>query len=183
MDWYSLFKFLHVMAAILWLGGGFAMLLVSILADRAGDDETLMVMLRTTDKLGLRLFVPASIATLASGLVLTSLWTGFSDLWVVIGLCGYAAAFLTGILVLKPSFEKLAAMLAADGMTPAAIAFGRRMIRIVKFDFVIMIVVVADMVLKPTAHDIATLGAMAVVVVGGASLTFASAPRTKPAAA
>ncbi|MES0185980.1 DUF2269 domain-containing protein [Mesorhizobium sp. C386A] len=95
MDWYSLFKFLHVMAAILWLGGGFAMLLVSILADRAGDDETLMVMLRTTDKLGLRMFVPASIATLASGLVLTSLWTGFSDLWVVIGLCGYAAAFLT----------------------------------------------------------------------------------------
>ncbi|MER8649376.1 hypothetical protein [Mesorhizobium sp. M0674] len=183
MDWYSLFKFLHVMAAILWLGGGFAMLLVSILADRAGDDETLMVMLRTTDKLGLRLFVPASIATLG-------FWSGadFAMDRLLRPLGRHRPLRLrrrvsTGILVLKPSFEKLAAMLAADGMTPAAIAFGRRMIRIVKFDFVIMIVVVADMVLKPTAHDIATLGAMAVVVVGGASLTFASAPRTKPAAA
>lgn len=183
MDWYSFFKFLHVIAAIVWLGGGFTMVLVSMLADRAGDHETLMVLLKTTAKLGVRLFMPTSLATLVFGLIMAAFWTGFSDLWIVIGLVGYAAAFLTGILVLKPSSEKIAAMLAADGITPAAVALGRRTLRFGKFDYVIMTVVVADMVLKPTAHDIAVLGAMAVLMVSGAMLIFGGVARSSQAVA
>lgn len=124
MDWYPIVKLLHVVAATIWVGGGFTMILVGTLADRANDQETLMALLKATAKLGKLLFMPSSLATLVSGLIMTSVWTGFSELWVIIGLCGYAAAFVTGTFVLKPWTQKIAAMLARDGITPAAVALG-----------------------------------------------------------
>lgn len=39
MDWYSIVKFLHVVTAILWVGGGFVLFLLGMLAERAGNIE------------------------------------------------------------------------------------------------------------------------------------------------
>ena len=50
----------------------------------------------------------------------------FDQLWVLLGLAGFAATFLTGLLVIKPESERIAADLARDGMTPGvAHAIGR----------------------------------------------------------
>ncbi|MBN9232463.1 MULTISPECIES: DUF2269 family protein [Phyllobacteriaceae] len=183
MDWYPIVKLLHVVAATIWVGGGFTMILVGTLADRANDQETLMALLKATAKLGKLLFMPSSLATLVSGLIMTSVWTGFSELWVIIGLCGYAAAFVTGTFVLKPWTQKIAAMLARDGITPAAVALGRRTLRFGKFDYIVMAIVVADMVLKPTLHNTGELTAMAVLMIGGAVVIFARRETAGTAAA
>ena len=114
---------------------------------------------------------------------MTSVWTGFSELWVIIGLCGYAAAFVTGTFVLKPWTQKIAAMLARDGITPAAVALGRRTLRFGKFDYIVMAIVVADMVLKPTLHNTGELTAMAVLMIGGAVVIFARRETAGTAAA
>ena len=39
MDWYSIVKFLHIASATLWVGGGFALMLLAVRADRAGNIE------------------------------------------------------------------------------------------------------------------------------------------------
>lgn len=168
MDWYSIVKFLHVTSAIVWLGGGFLLIVLGIRAQRSGDPQAMMYHLRNTAALGAILFMPASLATLLTGLALAWLWTGFADLWIVIALAGAASTFLTGALFIKPVGDRIAAMMDKSGVTPAVLQEGGRLLRIAKFDYAVMLVMIADMVLKPTGSDPAILGAMAAVVVVGA---------------
>lgn len=174
MDFYSLVKFLHVVASILWVGGGFALMLLAIRADRAGNIDSMLQALRSIGELGNRLFAPMSLVTLVLGLIMCSFWVGFRDLWIMIGLAGYATTFLIGTRIFQPTAERMAAMIAQDGVTPAALEQGRRILRVARFDYAVMLVIVADMVFKPTLSDVPLLAAMAVVVAAGAWAAFGS---------
>ncbi|WP_269931404.1 DUF2269 family protein [Aminobacter sp. HY435] len=182
MDWYSLIKFLHVVAAVVWVGGGFALMLLAVRADRAGDTDGMLQVMRSVGELGNRLFMPASLVTLLLGLAMCWFWVGFSDLWIVIGLAGYATTFMIGTFVFKPTADRMAAIIARDGVTPAALDQGRRILKVARFDYAMMLVIVADMVLKPTLSDGPILGAMAVVFIAGLWAAF-DGLRPAPAAA
>jgi uncharacterized membrane protein len=179
LDWYSIVKFLHITAAIVWLGGGFLIIIMGIRAQRSGDPQQLMYHLRNTAALGAILFMPASMLTLVFGLILSWLWTGFSDLWIIIGLVGAGMTFLTGALLIKPIGDRIAVMMEKDGITPAVQLEGNKLLRIAKFDYTVMFVVIADMVLKPSESDPAILGAMAAIIVVGA-LMFLVPWRPRP---
>ena len=172
MDWYSIVKLAHVICALIWVGGGFAMIVNGVLADRSGDAEGTMRAIRMSADLGGRLMVPASMLTLVSGLVMCWFWIGFTDLWIILGLVGYAATFVIGLFYFKPVSEKLATAVERDGVTPHALAEGRAMLRVARFDYTVMVVVVADMVLKPTFADSITLTAMALALLAGAAFAF-----------
>ncbi|RVD27658.1 MULTISPECIES: DUF2269 family protein [unclassified Mesorhizobium] len=183
MDWYSIVKFLHVVSATLWVGGGFALFLLGLLAERAGNVEGKLQAMRATGQLGNRYFAPMSMLTLLFGLIMCAFWVGFSDLWILIGLAGYATTFSIGMFVFKPSADRMADMIAKDGVTPAVLAVGQRIISAARFDYSVMLVVIADMVLKPTVHDIAILAGMALVAAAGAMLAFGRSRRLVPSAA
>ncbi|MDP3898209.1 MAG: DUF2269 family protein [Mesorhizobium sp.] len=183
MDWYSIVKFLHVVSAIVWLGGGFMLMLLAVRADRAGDTSGTMQAMHATGELGGKLMVPSSLLTLLSGLVMCSFWVGFSDLWIIIGLAGYTATFLVGTLIFKPTADRMAALVARDGLTPGALAEGRRIMSVARFDYTVMLIIVADMVLKPTVADIAILTAMAAVLLAGVGLTLGGLRQSGPAEA
>lgn len=182
MDLYSIVKFLHVLFAVVWVGGGFAIMLLAIRADRAGDIDGMLRTMRATGELGNRLFLPASLLTLLSGLVLCWFWLGFGDLWVVIGLAGFFTTAMIGSTIFKPTADRMSRMIAADGVTPGALAVGRGMLRIARLDYTIMLIVLADMVLKPTSGDSAILAAMAVALFAGLYAAFGPSGRTAQAA-
>lgn len=179
MDWYTILKFLHVVTAMVWVGGGFLLALVAIRAERADDREAMLVNMRNTGKLGNLVFMPAALLTLASGLLMCWFWVGFSDPWIVIALAGYATTFVIGAGIMKPTSDRLAAQVERDGMNAPAMAIGRRMLQIARFDYTVMLIIVAAMVLKPTLDDIAILAAMAAVLVAGVVLFLV--PRSEPA--
>lgn len=183
MDWYSIVKFLHVVTAILWVGGGFVLFLLGVLAERAGNIEDKMQAMRASGQLGGRFFAPMSMLTLIFGLIMCSFWVGFSDLWIIIGLVGYATTFSIGMFIFKPTGERMGAMIAKDGITPAALAIGQRMMSAARFDYSVMLVVIADMVLKPSVHDIGILAGMVLVVVVGATLALGVDRRLVPSPA
>ncbi|PBB65327.1 hypothetical protein CK228_27945 [Mesorhizobium sp. WSM4312] len=183
MDWYSIVKFLHVTSAILWVGGGFVLFLLGVLAERAGNIEDKLQAIRASGQLGGRFFAPMSMLTLIFGLIMCGFWVGFSDLWIIIGLAGYATTFSIGMLIFKPTGERMGAMIANEGITPAVLAIGQRMMSAARFDYAVMLVIVADMVLKPTMHDIGTLAGMALVMAAGAILAFGGSRRLVPSAA
>ena len=178
MDWYSLVKFLHVLAAVLWVGGGFALMMLSVRADMAGDVQRTLSAMGAVGELGNRLFMPASVLTLLFGIIMCWFWVGFSELWIIIGLAGYTTTFLIGTMIFKPTADRMGEIIARDGMTPAVLDVGRRILRVARFDYTVMLIVVADMVLKPTSGDTGILAAMVVLLVIGAVAAFAPARQT-----
>ena len=169
MDFYSIFKLLHVLCAIAWVGGGLTLLASGILASRAADNAALFGGLDIMNRLGKSWFVPASLLTVVFGAVTATFGGMWGQLWVIVGLAGFASTFLTGLLLLEPTGRKIGAMLDA-GQTDDAIAAGKRLMTISKFDYTVMLMVIADMVLKPNFSDVFVVAAMAVVVAGGAAL-------------
>lgn len=183
MDWYSIVKFPHITSAVLWVGGGFVLFLLGVLAERAGNIEEKLQAMRASGQLGGRFFAPMSMLTLIFGLIMCGFWVGFSELWIIIGLVGYATTFSIGMFIFKPTGERMGAMIAKEGVTPAVLAIGQRMMSAARFDYAVMLVIIADMVLKPTAHDLGILAGMALVVVLGAGLAFGGSRMMVPSAA
>src|SRR3954468_17169636 len=152
MDLYTVFKFLHILTALAWVGGGLTLLAASMLAERAEGETALFKLLDIMNLLGKTWFVPASFLTVVFGAITATFGGMWGDLWVVLGLAGFTSTFLTGLLLLEPTGRKIGAMLAA-GETEQAAAAGRRLMNISKFDYTVMLVVIGDMVLKPGFTD------------------------------
>lgn len=180
MDWYALVKFLHVLAAIVWLGGGFCLLVMAVLAERARDDAELLHVMQKVVFLANRMFVPAALATLILGLALTWMAWSITDFWLLLTLACFAASFLLGTVVIKPRADRLTADAARDGASPSVADQCRRLLGIAKFDFIILFMIVAIMVLKPAPDDRALLAAFAAILVA-AGLAFLMPLRRKAA--
>jgi uncharacterized membrane protein len=180
MDFYGIFKFLHIVAATIWVGGGFAMILAATLAERRGGAAEVN---RVTASLGNVMFMPASLATLIFGIVLTAMAWSFADLWIIIALVGIAVSLAIGILIIKPTAEKIDAIVASEGPTsPRVAAMAANLMRKSRFDYVVLFVVVADMVFKPGWGDWPVLLAMVVALAVGAYL-FLFQPQARVATA
>ncbi len=171
MSWYELLLFLHIAAAIIWLGSGFLIQVLAYRADKAEDAEGLRRVADDSASLSESLFIPASLSVLVLGvlLVLDGPWE-FDQLWIVLGLAGYLATFLTGVLIMKPGSEKIAELMERhDGMSPEASIEIRRLLVKGRLDTVVLYLVVAVMALKPTSDDVGILVAMGAIVVLGAA--------------
>ena len=179
MDWYTIFKFLHVSSAVIWIGGGMIMVLLGAKADRAKNDAEIVGVVRQVAWAADRIYIPASLATLVFGLVTAWLGNLWSSLWVNLGFVGIVSTIALGVLVLTPRAKKVNA---ETGVTPTAVRVSREILTIAKFDMTVLFVVVADMVLKPEVSDWGWLVAFAVVIVAAAALWLTPVLR-KPATA
>jgi uncharacterized membrane protein len=182
MDFYTVFKLLHVLCALAWVGGGLTLLAASILASRADNTAGLMAGLDVMNRLGKTWFVPASLLTVVFGAVTATLGGMWGELWVILGLAGFASTFLTGLLLLEPQGRQIGA-LAEVGDMAGAVAAGRRLMTISKFDYVVMLMVIVDMVMKPGVGDVVLLGGMAAAVIAGAVVFLGPIVARTPAAA
>jgi uncharacterized membrane protein len=167
MDWYLVVKFVHIVAAMAWLGGGLAMLIASALLARDPDFSARLRLMDIMNRLALPLFMPASITVLVSGLVMAILWVGFSDAWLVLALAGIAASIGLGVGVIKPTGERIAERAAKEGGSPAVRADADMITRIGRFDYAIMLAIVALMVFKPGWQDTAILFALGLLLALG----------------
>jgi uncharacterized membrane protein len=179
MTWYEFLLFVHISASVIWIGAGFLLVVLAIRADRTGDEAALKRILDDNTWLATHLFIPASLTVVAAGilLVIDGPWA-FDQLWVVLGLVGYLSTFVTGIAVLRPRGDRIAAMIERDGgMTPVALAEARRLLALARIDYVTLFLVIAIMALKPTGDDVGLLiGMAAIFVIGLAwSITVAQA--------
>jgi uncharacterized membrane protein len=166
MDFYTLFKFLHVVTAIAWVGGGLTLLASSIVTMRTQGDEAVLKSLDTMNGLGKIWFIPASLLTVVFGATATTFGGLWGDMWVTLGLLGFANTFLTGLLFIEPKGRQVAGMIEA-GNIPGAVAEGRKLMSVAKFDYTVMLLIVADMVLKPVWTDFVVIAIFAVVLVAG----------------
>ena len=149
---FAIFKLIHVSVAVFWVGGGLLLTVLALRAERAQSSDEMAHIARQAVFAGERLFAPAGLVVLAMGItmVINSPEIGFNTTWVDIGLVGYALSFTTGIGVLAPRAKRIVALLDEKGPdapeTQAAIA---RILLIARADVAILLLVVADMLMKP----------------------------------
>jgi len=169
MSWYELLLFIHIGAAVIWIGAGFLLVVLGTRAERRNDEAGIKRLLDDNAWLATHLFIPASLTVFVAGVLLMidgSL--GFDQLWIVLGLVGYFATFVTGVAVLKPQGDRINGMLERDGgMTAESLAAAKRLLAHSRIDYIVLFLVIADMVLKPTADDVGLLVGMAAILVAG----------------
>ncbi len=149
--WYGLFKLLHVTGAVVWVGGGLTLTILAMRAERSSDPSEMATIARQAAFVGERVFAPVGMLVFLMGIAMViNLHWGWATTWIVIGLVGYVITFLTGVLVLGPQAKRIGQLMESRGAeaaeTQAAI---QRILLIARIDVGVLLLVVADMILKP----------------------------------
>lgn len=151
MDPYDLLQFLHIAAAIAWVGGGTLFNVLGTQVLRARNGGELAAFALRVEWLGTRYFTPLSVLVLVFGAAMigqSEAWS-FSDAWVILGLAGMVATIVTGAGFLGPEAGRIGRAI-HGGVDPVTLAPQiDRLLWISRIDLVVLFLVVADMVFKP----------------------------------
>jgi uncharacterized membrane protein len=151
VDRYELLKFLHIAAAIVWVGGGTVIQFFALRTLWSGDPLRLATFGRDVDWIGNRVFVPSALAVIVLGFLLV--WDGPFELgmtWIWLSLVIFAVSFLAGAAFFGPESKRIANQVEAEGPeSPAVQARIGRLIRLTRIDLVLLFAIVFLMVVKP----------------------------------
>jgi hypothetical protein len=67
---FNVYKMVHVVAAVVWVGGGAIVTVLALLTEREGDPKALMSLGHKVEVLATRIFIPASLVVLLFGILM-----------------------------------------------------------------------------------------------------------------
>jgi uncharacterized membrane protein len=151
-DSYSVYKALHVISIVIWVGGDVTLTTLGIVFERRRDGEALAQLGKLGAWIGVHVYTPALFAVLAFGIALMQKggwpWDVF---WVDFALVGWAIAAAVGVGFVGPELGRIDR--AAQEHGPESAEVGRRVKRlfaIFRFDTALLILIVLDMTAKPS---------------------------------
>ncbi len=152
MTLYEFLLFVHIMGAIAWLGASITMQLVGFVARRSNDPTRLVAYAEMQAWLGPRYFAPISMIVLLAGIGMVII-SGYDweDLWIAIGIALWAVTVATGMFYLAPESERIAAAMLEGPPDDAMQRRIDRIERISRVDLALLVLIVADMTIKPGA--------------------------------
>ena len=152
MDKYELLKTIHVLAAVIWVGGGVFGQLLAYRIRKTNDTGRLAALGKDSEWIGTHVFLPASLLLLGMGIWMTIDAWAFEDTWIIIGIAGMLFSVFTGMLFLGPESKRLAVLL-EDPTTQESVIAQRidRLLLASRIELAVLLLVVVDMVIKPGA--------------------------------
>lgn len=150
MTSYELWLFVHIAAAMVWIGGAAMAQVFGALATRSGDPARSAAYGRDMAFIGPRVFMPASLVVLASGILLTEdgNWD-WSETFILLGLLGWAVVSFAAFGYLTRAMKRVGARMAAEGPSPELGAELNRLVLLARILVLVLFVVVLVMVVKP----------------------------------
>jgi uncharacterized membrane protein len=153
LTWYDWFKTLHVLAAVLWVGGNVTLVTYAFLTLRQNDPAEMASFARKAALMGERFFLPLSLIVLAFGFGLMensfSPWT-YDQFFVIFALAGWGASALIGSAFLGPEAKKLGKLMPTRSPDDPEVQYKiRRILMIARIDAAVLIAVVFVMTAKP----------------------------------
>lgn len=149
---YNAIKYIHVISAIIWVGGAFFAQMLAIRAQRSTDPVELPKLGAALGELGMKVFLPASIVLFIAGVILTLQRWAFSQLWISIAIVLWLASAVTGAVYLGPQSARIGKLFASEGPTSIA---GRaalaRIFIVSRLELVSFAILVFLMIFKPVA--------------------------------
>lgn len=149
---YQVLLFVHIVAAVIWVGGALYAQVLAVRAARAEDQTVLPRLARDIAFIGTRVFKPSAIVLFLAGAAMTVQAWSFGQLWIAVSVALWIGSALAGALYLEPRARRVAALFEAEG--PASSA-GRdllgRMFLVSRLELLSFAVIIALMVFKPGA--------------------------------
>jgi uncharacterized membrane protein len=151
MSRYELYLVLHVLGAAAWFGAALLGLFLVELAYRARDHGGVVWLGRYDDALAKGLFIPASLVTLAAGLLLVfdGPWSLGEHGFTLVGLAVFAATFALGLGMIVPAGNRLREAGEAGAGDAELEPLVRRYRDLSRLDVALLTVVVVAMTWKP----------------------------------
>lgn len=147
---YQLIVYIHILAAIAWVGGAFFLQLLAIRTARSSDPSDLPRLGKQIEWFGLRYFVPVSITVFVAGLILVASRWSFSQPWISISMLLWLVSVVIGAAYIGPRTGRIAKLFETEGPTSqAARAMQAQVFLVSRIDIVLFLVIVALMVFKP----------------------------------
>jgi uncharacterized membrane protein len=147
---YQWYLAIHILAAVVWVGGGFALQLLAIRASRPNARLNLGSFASEVEWVGTRVFIPSSLILVVMGFLLVSEGNWDWEFWVAFALAVWIASFVVGIAFLGPQSGKLGKDVEQYGIdSPQAMARLQKIFIVARIELVLLILVVLDMTLKP----------------------------------
>lgn len=150
MTSYELWLFLHISAAMVWIGGATVAQVFGVLAQRSGDPAQSAAFGRSMSFIGPKIFMPASIAVLVTGVLLTEdgNWE-WSESFIWLGIVLWAAVSLVAFAFLTRAMGRVGARMAAEGPSPELGAEVRKLVLLARVLILVLFVIVFVMIVKP----------------------------------
>jgi uncharacterized membrane protein len=151
-SWYMAFKAVHVVSAVLWIGGGAFLTFMAMATERAEDPGRLIEVARQAEWGAMRIFVPASFVVLAMGIAMTINGDlDWGQFWLVFGLVAWAVSTAIGVGFLTPRIKALNALIEERGEKDAAVqAAVKPILLAARLDIALLLLIVIDMTVKPS---------------------------------
>ena len=148
---YQWFLAAHVLAAVIWVGGGLTLHLLFSRIDPATDPARAATMMGEAGFIGNRVFAPSSVVLLAFGFALMAKGDWPYAFWVIFGIAVWLFSLIVGAGYFGRKAGPLAERLATQGWTPEVAAMWRPFRRLAGIETVLLVLAVVDMALKPGA--------------------------------
>jgi uncharacterized membrane protein len=148
---YEWFLSFHVLAAVIWVGGGVTLHLLFHRIDAEAEPARAATMMSEAGFIGNRVFAPSSVVLLVMGFILMGKGDWDYDFWVLFGLAVWLFSFVVGAGYFSRKAGPLAEGLATQGWTPDVAAMWRPFRRLGAIETWLLVLAVLDMALKPGA--------------------------------
>lgn len=147
---YQLVLYIHIVCAVIWVGGAFAGQALAVQISRSGDAMEMLRFGRRLETLGSYVFMPVAIVLFIAGTWMTIQRWSFGDVWVAVSVGLWVLSAVAGAAYLGPSAKRAVALFEAEGPTSAA---GRqviaRMYLVSRLELVSFAIIIGLMVFKP----------------------------------
>ncbi len=150
---YQVYKALHVLAAVIWVGGDVTLTTLGIVFERRGDGPTLAALGKMGTWVGTRIYTPALFAVLIFGIAVMEKgnldWWGV--FWIDFALAGWLVAACVGVGFVGPELGRIDRAAQEFGpMSDEVMRRVRRLFMVFRFDTALLVLIVIDMVAKPS---------------------------------
>lgn len=150
----SLFKFfllLHILGVVGWMGTAVVMFLLNRKVMHEGKTDKMFELAETLEWLTPRTFIPASLITLASGLLMvyTSERILITDLWIILAFGGVIVSMALGGGILGKLNKQILLLKNDKNKAKGCTELHSRLMFFHQLDLIIIFLVLIDMIVKP----------------------------------
>ena len=147
---YEWLLYVHILAAVIWVGGAVFVQVLAVRVTRSGQPEELPVFARHVEALGNWLFMPAAVLLLISGAAMTYQVWNFGQGWIVAAIGLWVLSAVIGAIYLAPRAKRAAKLFESEGPTsPEAVRLVGRMFLVSRLELLSFAIAIGLMVFKP----------------------------------